>query len=129
NVFNEDLDPYISPDDILTLQDTPAAVQLNKEWVTFGEDATTALHDTWQQEFDSKGYPQNCRNVAISNGNECAVGNGFNPGDSFVEVHDTDDPAFLGDLVHMLTNPIVGSLLLDLELHLLGQLPGSSKYF
>lgn len=129
NGVNTTVLPYITPGDILTLQDTPAAVQLNKEWVTFSEEPTTALHDLWQQEFDSKGYPQNCRNVAISNGNECAADNGFNPGDSFVEVHDTDDPAFLGDLVHMLTNPIVGSLLLDLELHLLGQLPGSSKYF
>ncbi len=129
NGVNTTVLPYVSPEDVLTLQDTPAAVQLNYEWVTFNETVSTAIHQAWQQEFESKGFPQNCRNVAISNGNECAVDHGFEPGDTIVAVHDVDDPSFLGDLVHLVTNPLIGAITLDLELFLVGILPGSSKYF
>jgi pimeloyl-ACP methyl ester carboxylesterase len=129
NAFGNDLPPYITPEDIFTLQDTPAAVQQNYEWVTFDENVTTALHDAWQQEFDAMGYPQNCHNVAISNGNECAVDHGFNPGNDYIAIHDVEDPKFLGDLLHLIIAPTIGGVIDDFALHLLGQLPGSSKYF
>src|SRR5690606_28663009 len=86
NVINEVFNgnttvlPYISPEEALGVQDTPAAVQMNYEWVhPVTNQVTRSIHQAWQQEFDSKGYPQNSRNIAISNGNECGDDHGFNP--------------------------------------------------
>lgn len=126
---NTTVDPYVSAEDVLTIQDTPAAVQLNREWVDFNQQVRTVLHDTWQQEYDTMGYPTQCRNIAISNGNECALDQGFLPGDQYLEIDDIDDPDFFGDLLHLLTVPIAGIILEDPLLTILSYIPGESKFF
>jgi hypothetical protein len=120
---------FPSVSDILTLQDTPAAMQMNYHYVDYNSNPTMAIHDAWQQEFENAGYPTQSRNIAISNGNECAVDHGFNPRDKFINLHDTHNPDVFGDLLHMVVTPLAGVLTTDLELFFLGLLPGSSKYF
>ncbi|MDR6968232.1 pimeloyl-ACP methyl ester carboxylesterase [Flavobacterium arsenatis] len=120
---------FPSLDDILTIQDTPAAMQMNYHYVDLASDPTTAVHSVWQNEFDAMGYPEESINIAISNGNECAVDHGFGPRAKFISLHDTDNPDFFGDLVHMLITPIIGDQINDFSLAILGTLPGSSKYF
>jgi len=117
-----------SPNDYLTLQDTPAAMQMNYYYVDMDSNPTTLIHDAWQQELDNVGYPTQCRNIAISNGNECAVDHGFNPRDKFISLHDTHDPGFWGDLLDLIVTPTIGYLIDDPALHFLGQLPGNSSY-
>lgn len=114
---------------ILTLQDTPAAAQMNYYYVDINSNPTTAVHDAWQQELDELGYPTQCRNVAISNGNECAADQGFNTGDKFISYHKVTNPGFWGDLVYIIANPLIGVLTNDIELTIIGILPGSSKYY
>ena len=120
---------FPSAEDYLTLQDTPAALQMNYHYVDRLSQPTTAIHDTWQTEFESVGYPTQSRNVAISNGNECAVDHGYDPRAKFLNLHDTHDPDFWGDLVHYLATPLAGVLTSDLELVFLGLLPGESVYY
>lgn len=67
------LSNYVSPGTALGIQDTPAALQMTKYHVTPNGSVTSDFHDTWKNEFDTMGYPQQTRNVAISNGNMCAV--------------------------------------------------------
>ncbi len=119
--------PSIS--NVLTLQDTPAAMQMNYHYVDRNSNPTMTVHNAWQQELDNVGYPSQSRNIAISNGNECAVDHGFDPRAKFINLHDTHNPGFWGDLLHMIATPISGILINDLELTFLGLLPGSSKYF
>lgn len=140
NNFNEDFNEigFISPNALLTIQDTPAAVQLNYQWVDLFESPTTSIHDNWQQAFDQMGYPTQSRNIAISNGNECAapqrnaainpVGDPLLPGDQLVDILDLDNPDFFGDLVQMLTTPVIGAIFTDPELIILGVIPGSSEW-
>ena len=119
---------YPSIDDILTLNDTPAAMQMNYYYVNFNAQATDDPHSIWQAEFDAKGYPTQCRNVAISNGNECGNTQDIGPQEKIISLHDTDNPDFFGDLVHLLATPLIGILGGDIGLSLLGLLPGSSEY-
>lgn len=105
---NTTVNPYLSPNAVLTVQDTPAAVQMNYQWVSFDETVVTALHEHWQDQFEAMGYPEDSENIAISNGNECGSGHGFAPGDMLLKVQDTDNPDFWGDLVHMIGIPLVG---------------------
>jgi len=120
---------FPSVSDVLTLQDTPAAMQMNYHYVDYSSNPTMAIHNAWQQEFENAGYPTQSRNIAISNGNECAVDHGFDPRAKFINLHDTHNPGFWGDLVHLIATPIAGVVTSDLELTFLGLLPGSSKYF
>lgn len=120
---------FPSIEDVLTLQDTPAAMQMNYHYVDYSSNPTMAVHNAWQQEFETAGYPTQSRNVAISNGNECAVDHGFDPRAKFISLHDTHNPGFWGDLVHLIATPLAGIVTSDLELTFLGLLPGSSKYF
>jgi hypothetical protein len=118
--------PSIS--DALTIQDTPAALQMNYHYVDISSNPTKTPHQIWQQEFDQMGYPQNSRNIAISNGNECAANHGFNPGDKIIDLHETQGFSFWGDLLNMLATPILGVFINDPELIILGLVPGSSSY-
>lgn len=112
----------------LTLQDSPAAVQMNKYYVDGNADVTTAYHDYWQKEFDDMGYPAQCRNIAISNGNECAVNHGYPANAKMVGLHTGDSPDFLQRLISLLGAPyFLGGMG---EYHLIGlaHLPGSSRF-
>jgi hypothetical protein len=120
---------FPSPEDILTIQDTPAAVQMNYHYVDIGAEETTAIHDLWINELENAGYPHECRSIAISNGNECAVDHGFDPREKLIDLHDTHNPDIFGDFVHFVATPLAGIAMGDIELAILGLLPGSSKYF
>lgn len=119
---------FPSLSDALTIQDTPAAMQMSYHYVDILSNAHTTPHEIWQQEFDAMGYPQNSRNIAISNGTECAANHGFIPGDKIIDLHETQDFNFWGDLLNMIAMPVLGALITDPELFILGILPGSSTY-
>jgi|GEM_PF-617942 len=112
----------------LTIQDTPAAVQMNNHYVDFYGNATTIPHQTWQQEFDAMGYPQNSRNIAISNGNECAFGHGFEPGDKIISLHETKNYSFWRDWLVGIATGFGGIATSDNITAILGFIPGGSTY-
>lgn len=131
NLFgtNTSVNQFVSPSDYLTVQDTPAALQMNYYWVDYSEEAIPDIHNIWQQQFEAMGYPQASRNVAISNGNECTVDHGFSEGDILLEINDLDNPDIFGDIVHMIGTGLGGALNGRLDLALLGIFPGASKWF
>ncbi len=127
---NTSVDPYVSPLANLGIQDTPAARELNY-WSleTWNHTQTQDYYDDWQAELNSVGYPLASRNVAISNGNECAEDHGFNPGDLLFKIDDVDNPDFFGDLLNMIGVPLLsGTRPLDFGLAIVGAIPGSSKW-
>lgn len=131
NLFgaNTSVNQFVSPSEYLTVQDTPAALQMNYYWVDYSEEATPDIHNIWQQQFEAMGYPQGSRNIAISNGNECTVDHGFSEGDVLLEINDLDNPDIFGDIVHMIGTGLGGALNGRLDLALLGVFPGASKWF
>lgn len=108
--------------------DVPAAVQLNYFWVAPNEQAFSQLHDAWQMDFDAMGYPTQSRNIAISNGNECATDFGYLPGDNLVLIDEEDDPAALLGFVQGAVTGAIGVLTIDPILVVLGLIPGDSEW-
>ncbi|MUV04628.1 hypothetical protein GN157_13000 [Flavobacterium rakeshii] len=126
---NLSVQQYVSPEDLLTLQDTPAAVQMNYYWFTPSEEVDTSLHEQWQAELENMGYPQQSYNIAVSNGNECGGDQGFIPGAVLADMHKEGNKAFFRRVLWGLAVPLIGILTNDIELTLLGILPGSSRFY
>lgn len=57
------------------------------------------IHDQFQIELKALGYPQNCRNIAISNGSECASTNGLQPGQVMLYYSGRFSTRIIADLV------------------------------
>lgn len=55
----------------ISLANTPASRQLLINYADDNFQVDNTEHIQWQTELQSLGYPQQCRNVAISNGSEC----------------------------------------------------------
>ncbi len=120
---------FPSPLRYLTLQDTPAAKQMNYHYVDRSSQPTMTPHNSWQEEFEAMGYPTQCRNVAISNGNECGADHGYLPRDKFVSIHHIYKPSFWGDLLNIIATPLAGFIINDPALTFSGVLPGKSNYY
>lgn len=122
------LESYVSPLAALTIQDTPAALQMNNYYVALNSQPSKFFHNQWQTEFDNIGYPQHSRNVAISNGNMCAVEQGFTAGDFLLNVKYEDaSKAFLRTLLRDFMIGLWGAGSGNLPLHLISTIPGPSK--
>lgn len=114
--------------DALSLNDTPAAMQMNYYYASKQGNVSSVVHDKWQEEFDAVGYPTQCENIAISNGNECAVDNGYAPKAKLLGIHNVQDPNLIGDLLHMLMSKKISQFAASPSLFFLSILPGGSKY-
>jgi len=139
NFFGADtsVPSFVTPAQLLSLQDQTASRQLNYWSVEYsslggyigsGHDQTRDYNLSWQQTLENEGWPQQSRNIAISNGNECGVDNGFAPGDPLLQIDSRSNPGFLLDVMNMLVAPLTGIATLDPELFILGTIPGSSRW-
>lgn len=72
--------------DYLGILDEPAVKQMLIQWVDRDYTIDNTVHDAWQTTLKSMGYPQNTKNVAISNGSQCAITQGFSPGSTLFDV-------------------------------------------
>ena len=70
---NTSVPTNITPLRAFSLADTPAARQMNYNWVGTNYQISNVIHDSWQNELALKGYPNQTRNIAIANGSECGV--------------------------------------------------------
>src|SRR5690554_4942058 len=122
------LESYVSPLAALTIQDTPAALQMNNYYVAINSQPSKFFHNQWQTEFDNIGYPQHSRNVAISNGNMCAVEQGFTAGDFLLNIkHEDASKAYLKTLLRDFMIGLWGVGSGNLPLFFISTLPGESK--
>ncbi|MBE99160.1 MAG: hypothetical protein CMP77_04180 [Flavobacterium sp.] len=126
---NLTVDEYVSPESSLTIQDRPAAFQMNYYWYTPTSNITSNAHNAWQAELEAMGYPQDSYNIAISNGNECGEDQGFEPGVIMAEMHRRGSKAFFTQYLVGMTVPYIGFVTRDTELTLLGYLTGSSQFY
>ncbi|HNP67101.1 MAG TPA: T9SS type A sorting domain-containing protein [Aequorivita sp.] len=89
----------ISLQDIEDLLDAPGTQQLLSHSVTSGFGVTTAEHSNWQTILDNKGYPQDTRNISLSNGNHCANPQPFAPGDDLFRLTGDGGTSLLTDFL------------------------------
>lgn len=95
---------------------------------------TNTVGDTWRTELHSLGYPLLCCNIALSNGNHCALPQNFNPSDNLFKFSGGGQTSTLTDLLIYLLpsgNIISGvslAVLFNEPALLIGILPGNSKF-
>lgn len=109
----------------LYLIDEPAARQMIKNRLNKDAVLDNADHITWQNALKAKGYPQLTRNVAVSNGSECALGQGFEPGETIFNFQGKATGGVIAELLSSLTS-ILSVFTLKPQF-LLGVLPGKSS--
>ncbi|TRX21637.1 T9SS type A sorting domain-containing protein [Flavobacterium franklandianum] len=124
----------------LSILDLPATKQLLSNSSTSNYTINNFEHNAFYNELKAKGlpncggYPINCRNIAISNGAECGLGQGFNPGENLVNYNWNKGLTFGGDLLSMVYLPlggVIGGRILDNDFYgvaLTGLIPGKSKF-
>ena len=120
--------------DLEALIDAPGTQQLLKNNVGSNYAINNSYNSAWQTELNNLGYPQQTRNIAISNGNHCATPQEFAPGAKLFSLSGYGKTTFLTDFLSTLLTPIsVGAY--DVLSHLfnesgllIGVLPGKSKF-
>jgi len=119
--------------DVQTMLDAPSARQMLINYVNSNYQIDNSWHNAWQTELKNKGYPQQTRNIAISNGNHCASPQGFNPGDELFNMNGNTRTGWLSDII-LTAIPTLNSAIWGLAGNityepgfLLGMLPGNNK--
>jgi len=75
-------------------------------------DGGIAMRNTWYNDLDELGYPQHCRRIAVSNGNDLGIGLSYT--DRLLdyscsgEIEVSEDVTFSGTLVRLLLDPLPG---------------------
>jgi hypothetical protein len=111
------------------LLEAPAVQQMVINNVTSGFSHTTTAHDAWQTELETMGYPQQTRNIALSNANHCAEPQGLSSNELLVDFSFEGNTSGLSDILLFITGggAIVGDIFNDTTTFLLGFLPGNTK--
>ena len=129
---NNNIPAYVTPSQLLSLQDQTASRQLNYwsalEAPSGGQLQTRSFNQSWQQTLTNMGWPTLSRNIAISNGNECSASNGFAPGAPLLVINSRSNPGFWLDALNSLLAPLVGAVTQDIGLIIVGALPGRSRW-
>ncbi len=114
-------------DDIL---DAPAVNQMLINNVDTNGNRTNSVHTAWQNELRLMGYPQQTRNIALSNASHCASDQGLVSNEELVTVAGEGGTSVLTSILELLfinIDPAVGIALNDVSAALLGFLPGNSS--
>ena len=119
--------------DVQTMFDAYSAKQMLKKYVNNDYEVDNQVHEAWQNELNQIGYPQQTRNIALSNGNNCASPQPFNPGDELFKVKGSVRTGWFSDLlltVFPLANNILWTSTATITYEpgfLLGILPGGNR--
>ena len=112
----------------LNLSDVPAARQMLINRINLAGNIENNLSTAWQTELRNLGYPQQTRNIAVSNGSECAINQGFAPYADLLTFNGKANTRFLGDILGTIGMPFFGALL-NKPQFFLGILPGRNEFF
>lgn len=116
--------------DIGELMSAPAVEQLLINTVTPNLQVDNAVHNTWQTELTTTGYPQLTRNISLSNGSHCAEPQGINSNQDLLNISGSGSTSALTDIIS-LASPLIAVapaiVFDDLGVGLLGLLPGNSS--
>ena len=120
-----------------SILDQPATKQMLMNWVNPYSNIENNLSSSFYNEIRNKGlvssggYPLNCRNIAISNGAECGITQGFNAGDALLSYHLSNKLPFLQNLLVPFAGFLGAGAYQSLSfgaIGFVGLLPGSSRY-
>ncbi len=122
-----------------SLLDQPATKQMLMNWSNSSYTIVNTISSSFYTELKGKGinptvnggYPINCRNIAISNGAECGITQGFNAGDDLLSYNLSTRLPFFQNLLVPLVGFVGFTAYLDpnlLAIGFVGLLPGSSRY-
>jgi len=111
------------------LLEAPAVEQMLISNVTSGFNHTTSTHDSWQSTLETIGYPQQTRNIALSNANHCAEPQGLISNELLLDFSFEGNTSGLSDILLFITGggAIVGDIFNDTATFFLGFLPGNTK--
>jgi hypothetical protein len=120
--------------DLEALIDAPGTQQLLKNNVGGNYAINNSLSTSWQTELQNMGYPQQTRNIAISNGHHCANPQAFQPGAKLFSLNGNGKTSFLTEFLSALLDPISGEAYTRAAYSfnepglLIGVLPGKNKF-
>lgn len=112
----------------LNLMDVPAARQMLMNRINLNGVINNNLHNDWQTELRNLGFPQQSRNIAVSNGSECGVSQGFQPYATLMSYNGKANTRVLTDFLGQVGIPFAGIVLFKPQF-LLGILPGRNEFF
>lgn len=123
----------VSIEDLQDLLDAPGTKQLLANYISSDFSLSNSVGDSFRTELRNMGYPQQTRNISLSNGNHCAIPQNFNPGDNLFSLTGNAQTKLLTDLILSLTplggiSSITLAVLFDEPGLLIGILPGNSKF-
>jgi hypothetical protein len=125
----------VSIEDMQDLLEAPGTKQLLANYINSGFSLNNSVGDSFRTELRNLGYPQQTRNISLSNGNHCANPQNFNPNDNLFTFNGSGQTKLLTDLIFFL-NPLMINLITYISLAVLfnepgllvGILPGNSKF-
>lgn len=120
-----------SIEDLSALLNAIGTKQLLDNYITTSFGLDNSIHDAWQTDLLSKGYPTQTRNIAISNGSHCAITQDFNYNSSLFSMNGNARTGILADILGStlgISDDIVLAVIFNEPALLLGVLPGSSKF-
>lgn len=133
NLFgaNTSVPTTITPLQAFSLADVPAARQMQFTWLNSNYQIDNSIHNSWQQELASLGYPAGfptkpIRNIAISNGSECGIPQDSN-GNIVSYVKDAGRGTVFGKYLNLVDN-LYGSLLNNPAIATASLFPGNSYW-
>ena len=123
----------VTIEDLQDLLDAPGTKQLLANYISSGFSLSNTVGDAFRTELRNLGYPQQTRNIALSNGNHCANPQNFNPSDNLFSLTGNAQTKLLTDLILSLTplggiSSITLAVLFNEPGLLIGILPGNSKF-
>ena len=124
----------VTIEDLQNLLNAQGTKQLLIDYVTSGFVINNDVGNAWRTELKNMGYPQQTRNIALSNGNHCAIPQNFNPSDNLFSLTGNAQTKLLVDLflfLHPLWNAgtaISLAVMFNEPALLIGILPGNSKF-
>lgn len=122
-----------------SILDQPATKQMLMNWVNRFSNIDNTISSNFYNELKGKGinpavnsgYPVNCRNIALSNGAECGITQGFNAGDDLLSYNLSNKLPFLQNLLVPFAGFLGAGVYQSLSfgaIGFVGLFPGSSRY-
>jgi hypothetical protein len=113
----------------LLLADQPASRQMLMNRIDINYNQNNAAHQQFLQELRTQwAYPINIRNIAISNGSECAIDQEFASGSSLLYHYRSTKTRFIGDLIFMAAGAGLQALNVTPLITIPLIIPGSNKF-
>lgn len=129
--FEVSNDSEASIEEINALFNEPGTRQLLSNYITPNFSLSTTEFDAFQADLQSKGYPTQTRNIAISNGSHCANTQDYDYNASLFRMNGRARTGVLTDILGSflgIADDIALAIIFDEPALILGVLPGSSRF-